>query len=60
MVFSESGDVDSLYRIIEKSLNQKMLSALSKNAIDSSKRFSTEKHLKRIVDIYINVLAKQN
>jgi glycosyltransferase involved in cell wall biosynthesis len=55
----EPGDIDSLYHIIEKLLNQKtMLYPLSRNAIDSSKRFSIEKHLRSIMDIYINMLAK--
>jgi glycosyltransferase involved in cell wall biosynthesis len=55
----EPGSIDSLYHTIENLLKQKnMLAALSKNAIDSSKRFSIEKHLKSIMDIYINMLAK--
>jgi len=55
----ESGSIDSLYHTIENLLKQKnMLAALSKNAIDSSKRYSIEKHLKSIMDIYINMLAK--
>ena len=49
----EPGDVDSLHSIIENLVNLKKISSnLSKNAIDSSKNFSMEKHLKSILDIY--------
>jgi glycosyltransferase involved in cell wall biosynthesis len=49
----EPGDVDSLHSIIENLVNLKKISSnLNKNAIDSSKNFSIEKHLKSILDIY--------
>jgi glycosyltransferase involved in cell wall biosynthesis len=49
----EPGDVNSLHSIIEDLVNRKrILSDLNKNAIDSSKKFSLEKHLKSILDIY--------
>jgi glycosyltransferase involved in cell wall biosynthesis len=49
----EPGDVDSLHSIIENLVNLKKISCdLNKNAIDSSKNSSIEKHLKSILDIY--------
>ena len=47
------GDVDSLYLIVKDLINDKRtLSELSKNAIESSKRFSIENHLETIKNIY--------
>jgi glycosyltransferase involved in cell wall biosynthesis len=49
----QPGDSDSLHSVISNLLNGKeVLPMLSKNAIESSKRFSIEKHLNSIMDIY--------
>lgn len=47
------GNIKCLQQIIEKLINNKdILSTLSKNAIDSSRQFSSDIHTKRILDIY--------
>jgi glycosyltransferase involved in cell wall biosynthesis len=49
----QPGDIDSLHNIVSNLLNRKeLLPTLSKNAIESSKRFSIEKHMNNIMDIY--------
>ena len=54
-----SGDINSLHNIISNLLNRKeVLPTLSKNAIESSKRFSIEKHVNNIMDIYSSITSK--
>ena len=49
----QAGNVDSLYNVLLRLLNQKeLLPILSKNAIESSKKFSIEKHINNVMDIY--------
>lgn len=54
----QPGDIDSLHSGISNLLNGKeALPTLSKNAIESSKKFSIEKHLNSIMDIYSITLS---
>jgi glycosyltransferase involved in cell wall biosynthesis len=52
----QPGNVDSLQSVISNLLNRKdLLYTLSKNAIESSKRFSVERYLNSIMDIYSSI-----
>ena len=55
----EAGNINSLNSIIENLLNNKaMLPRLSKNAFESSKNFSIEEQIKKILEIYDEVSFK--
>jgi len=55
------GDVDSLVETIEKvSIDQKILSSLSRNSISTSKKFKLENQIKTIQDIFDETFHSTN
>ncbi|OLB90701.1 MAG: hypothetical protein AUH25_04265 [Thaumarchaeota archaeon 13_1_40CM_38_12] len=54
----QPGDVDCLYHILETLTNDKeILSKLSKNAIESSKKFPIENQMKSIMKVYAKTVS---
>lgn len=54
----EPGDIDSLHRIIETLVNDKeIVTKLSRNAIESSKKYTMENQMKSTMEVYTRTLS---